>query len=261
MAHIVSRISVIVCTLAILVTAVPCAVGGPTPVSRPVAQPRRVSQQVKRLDKADLTFNSFTTRSGGVEVDAQGGDLLVRKTVQPDGSSVLDLQSPHEKLLVGFDQHAITVTRNRKTATLNLATATEEDFDRVHQMLADSHAVRLLRAAAANLEDSEDDSAESASLLMADAVVGMLTGDGAAPRRVARHLARHLRSRTRAASMQVDCYSVWEQRVYLAYTDLEACEGTFSPWNPTRYLCAARFLIQAESYWFSFISCSGFSQF
>jgi hypothetical protein len=61
--------------------------------------------------------------------------------------------------------------------------------------------------------------------------------------------------------MQVDCYTIWEGRVLDAYYELEACERDFSVWDPTRHLCAARWLLQAESYWFSFLACSGLPRF
>ena len=120
---------------------------------------------------------------------------------------------------------------------------------------------RLARIAAANVLDSDDTSAESAALLMADAVIGMLTGDGQAPQRIARHLTRRARALVRPALMQVDCYTIWEQRVLDAYYELEGCERDFSVWDPTRHLCAARWLLQAESYWFSFLACSGLPRF
>ena len=41
----------------------------------------------------------------------------------------------------------------------------------------------------------------------------------------------------------------------------ESCAGAFSVWDPTRHLCALRWIIQVESYWFGFLSCTGFSAF
>ena len=139
------------------------------------------------------------------------------------------------------------------------ATASDEDLDKVRRLLADSRAARLVRVAAAAVQDSEDNSASSAALLIGDALVGMLTGDAGAPGRVARHLARHARSRVRPVSLQIDCYNTWERRVFRASYEWEECARDFSVWNPTRHLCAMRWILQVESYWFSFMTCSGWS--
>ncbi len=227
----------------------------PDTLGRPVPA---AAMQARRVERADMTFNTTPMRDGTIAIDAHGGELVLRKHIRPNGSYTLVLQTPRDRVTVAFEEHAITVTRDKKSAVLALGRASDEDFDRVHRMLADSRATRLMRVAAANVLESEDDSPEAASLLMADAVVGLLTGDGAAPRRVARHLTRRVRASTRPAGMQVDCYAVWERKVMLAFSDAAGCEDSFSVWNPTRYLCAMRWLFQAESYWFSFLSCSGF---
>ena len=216
--------------------------------------------QVRRLDKADMTFSTTTTRDGAIEVDAHGGNLQFRKRVRSNGSYTLNLDTPRDSVTMAFGEHTITITRGRKTIALAFATASDDDYDNAHRLLADSGAARLLRTAAANVEETEDDSPETAALLMADAVVGLLTGDTSAPRRVARHLTRHVRALVRPAMMQVDCYTSWEHRVLTASYDWEACESDFSVWNPIRHLCAARWLLQAESYWFTFLACSGIPQ-
>jgi hypothetical protein len=216
------------------------------------------SPQAGRNDRADLTFSTTPMRDGTIQVDAQGGDLVLRKKIGPDGSFSLVLQTPRDRLSLSFQEHTITVTRGRNTVSLTPASTSDDDLDRVHRLLADSRAARLLRMAAAELQASEDDSAESSAVVMADAVIGMLSGDAGAPLRVGRHLSRRVRATVRPAGMQTDCYGTWERRVYFAYMDLESCERSFSVWNPTRYLCAARYILMAESYWFSMISCTGF---
>lgn len=220
----------------------------------------RAAAQVHRVDRADMTFNMTPMRDGTIEVEAHGGDLVVRKRVRQNGSYTLTLQTPRDRVTIAFEEHTIAVTRDKKAAVLTLATASDEELDKIHRMLADSRAVRLMRVAAANIQDSEDDSPEASSLLMADAVLGVLTGDGAAPLRVARHLTRHVRASLRPIGMQIDCYAIWEKRVLTVYYQATACENSFSVWNPVRYLCATQWLLQVESYWFSFLSCSGVPQ-
>lgn len=233
----------------------PRATASPRPLQGPVPI---AATQLRRVDSADLTFNTTPMRDGTVEMEAHGGDLVVRKRIRSNGSYTLNLQTPRDRVTIGFDEHTITVTRDKKSAVLSLATASDEDLDKVHRMLADSRAVRLMRIAAANIQNAEDDSPGAASLLMADAVLGVLTGDGAAPLRVARHLTRHVRASLRPVGMQMDCYAAWEKRVLAAYYQATACESSFSVWNPVRYLCATQWLLQVESYWFTLLSCSGF---
>jgi hypothetical protein len=258
----VPRLSRLFCLASIVfATTAVAAHDRPAPRSALRPTPRAVALQTRRNERADITFTTTALREGTLQVDAQGGGLLFRKKVLPNGTYTLTLQAGRDTVALAFEEHTIRVTRGRKTVALTLAKASDDDLDGAQRLLADSRAARLLRRAAVNLQDFEDDSAEAAALLMADAVVGVLTGDGNAPARVARHLSRRFGGRLRPAGMQVDCYTIWEQRVYAAYLDLESCESSFSVWDPTRYLCAARFLLQAESYWFSFISCSGVPQF
>jgi hypothetical protein len=59
----------------------------------------------------------------------------------------------------------------------------------------------------------------------------------------------------------VDCYYSWENSVNAAWTDYEDCLESINVWNPVRWLCSARWIAMAESYWFQFLSCIGFSGF
>jgi hypothetical protein len=256
MAPLARRASYLTVVLALVVASSTSSAPAP-----PGASVRQAAVQARRVEKADITLNSYSTGDGTINVDGRGGDLQFHKQVRSNGSYRLTLRTPHDNVAISFEEHTITITRDKKSVAIALGVASADDFDRAHKMLADSRAASLMRVAAANVQESEDDSPESASFLMADAVIGMLTGDSAAPARVARHLARHFRSTLRPVMMQVDCYTTWESRVNMAYDEYAGCMGDFSVWDPTRYLCAARFLLQAESYWFTFISCSGFSQF
>lgn len=222
-------------------------------------RPHLASAQVRRVEKADITFSVTTTLDGAVQVEGRGGDLVFRKKVYENGGFTLEMEAPRDKVAISFAEHSIRLTRDRKTLTITPATASDEELDKVRRLLADSRAARLIRVAAAAVQDSEDDSASSAALLIGDALVGMLTGDAGAPGRIARHLARRARSRVRPVSFQIDCYNTWEQRVFRASYEWEDCVRDFSVWNPTRNLCAVRWILQVESYWFSFMTCSGWS--
>ena len=56
--------------------------------------------------------------------------------------------------------------------------------------------------------------------------------------------------------MSTDCYGVWEQRVMTAWMDYMGCVIDVNPWAPLQLMCAARWSLQVESYWWTFIACS-----
>jgi hypothetical protein len=231
-----------------------------TPSIRPAAA------QVRRVEPADLTFQAVATSEGDIQVEARGGNLVFRKKVRADGSFDLALEGRGDAVAVTFDQDTITIVRNRRRVAIAVGTKIEgpqlqEGLTAAQRLLAGSSATGLLRLAATAVQDAEDDSAASASLLVADALIGMLTGDPGAPGRVARYMARHARARVQRAAMQTDCYYSWEGSVLHASYEWESCASAFSVWNPVRHLCALRWTIQIESYWFTFLSCTGFSAF
>ena len=204
-----------------------------------------------------MTFASRRTVDGALQVEARGGDLSLRKTVTSDGSSVLELGAQNDSVTVRFSAGTARVTRQGATATVDFHDASAASLDVVRRLLADSPAVQLTRVAAANLMDSEDNSPESAAVLIGDALLGALTGDPGALGRVGRHLSRHVRAGTRPAA--TDCYFDWERQVFAAWTDYMGCLDEIWIWNPIRIFCAPRYLLMTEAYWFQFLSCIGFS--
>ena len=96
--------------------------------------------------------------------------------------------------------------------------------------------------------------------MLASAVAGLLTGDVGAPRRIAQFMARRGLSKVRRAGMAIDCYTLMEIRFTDAWTDYVGCVASvlsgFTYWQD---LCAYRWVLQSESYWFNFISCTGFN--
>jgi hypothetical protein len=218
----------------------------------------RTAAQVSRNKKADLTFATRSTPEG-VEIDGHGGDLAFRKTVRQNGSFTLDLEARHDQVSIDFSGPSVTVKRGKTTVTLGDTRNAEDDLTRVHKLLADSPAIALSRVAAAAVLNSEDDSAESASVLLSDAMIGALTGDPGAPARAAKHLSRHLQARLRKAV--ADCYGQFESMVWNAFMDYEDCAGTFGIWDPLQYACSLRYFVMAESYWFQFVGCLGVGSF
>jgi hypothetical protein len=217
--------------------------------------PLQAAAQVRRNKKADLNFSSRRTREGSVELEGRGGDLAFRKTVNPNGSFTVDLQSSRDKVSIEFTGVAVTVVRGKSRLTLGDMNTTEEDVTKVQRLLADSPAIKLSRIAAAAVMDSEDDSPDSAAVLLTDALVGTLSGDPGAPGRVAKHLSRHVQKGVRKAA--IDCYSEFERGVWDAWVDYVDCLNAIDLWNPMQYWCGARYIAMAETRWFGLIGCIG----
>jgi hypothetical protein len=265
---------VVLTVLAVLAGARPAvaavSVGSSPAVSAPACVPDalgarmaaapRPAAQVRHLDRAEITFHASLTQDGAVQVEGRGAEFVFRKKSRPNGHFTLDLEGPDDKVGISLAEDSATITRGRRRVTLLLRALSERDLDEARVLLAGSSAVRLARVAAAAVQDSEDDSAAAVSLLISDALVGMLSGDAGAPGRIARHLARHGRAGIRRAAT-TDCYGDWERKVLAASYEWESCASAFSVWNPIRNVCAFRWTLQVESYWFSFLSCTGFNSF
>lgn len=211
--------------------------------------------QVRYFPGQDLTFSVNTTADGAVQLDARGGEFGFRKRVQGNGRYSLEIEGPRDKVVLNVSEDKISVARGRKTISLTAETA-EDQMDDVRRLLADSKAVQLLRSAGAAFEASDEDSPASVAILLSDSLVGALTGDVGAPRRVARRLARRAGTQMRpVAQRPATCYYQWEQTMLWAYMEFEECVVLDNMWV---YWCSARWTLQAESAWFSLISCSGF---
>ena len=219
----------------------------------------RPAAQVSRNVKADVTFELRPAEKGGVEVAGVSGDLRLKKTVQPTGEFVLELATPGDTVVLAVNGQETRVTRGKTRVRMPRSAAGADDAGRARKLLADSDAALHLRGLAAALIEAEDRSAPSLAVIMVDALVGSLTGDVGAPRRIARFLARNPGAGARPAAMAVDCFTVMETRMTEAFYDYVSCWSSVSYYPPFQQWCAARWVVQVESYWFSFISCSGFN--
>ena len=106
---------------------------------------------------------------------------------------------------------------------------------------------------------SNDRSPAALAVIMADAAVGLLTGDVGAGRRAAKSLARGTLAGLRPAAMKTDCYESMESRFYYAWNDYAQCLVDVMWSSFYQSLCGWRWLLQVESYWFGFLTCSGAS--
>lgn len=219
----------------------------------------RRAAQITRNDKADVTFELRQADKGGVEVTGASGDLLLKKTVQANGEFVLELSTPRDAVAFAVNGHETSAARGKTRVRMPRTAAGATEEVKARRLLADSEAVLKLRGLAAALIEADDRSPSSLSVIMADALVGALTGDVGAPRRIAKFLARNPGAGARPAAMAVDCFTVMETRMTEAFTDYAACWTSVSYFPYFQQACAVRWIVQAESYWFSFISCTGFN--
>ena len=214
---------------------------------RPVAQ-------VTHFERGNVTVSASTTADGAIQVEARTPALVVQKTVRAGGSFSLRFESESDLVALDVSATAVTVRRGARVLTL-----TPDDGERqlaeVGRLLVDSKAVRLMRDIGAEFEASENDTPAAAPLLMADAIIGALTGDVGATRRAAKQLSRRAASQLRKVQRPTTCYYQWEQAILWAYMELEEC--VFVSGLP-RTWCSVRWTLQAESAWFGFIACSGF---
>jgi len=221
----------------------------------------RLAAQVTRNEKVDATFEVRPSAAGGIEVSMTSGDLRVTKTVQGNGEFSLEVTSPRDTVSVLVNGQATQASRGRDKVRLPRAGGQEADEARVRRMMADSDSVVRFRRLAAGLLDSEDRSPAGLAIIMADATLGMMSGDVGAPRRVAKFLAHGGASKGRPASMAIDCFYTMEDRMMEAFNDYGACYSSVWPNPLLENMCGYRWLLQVESYWFSFITCSGFNGF
>jgi hypothetical protein len=233
-------------------------------VSRPAGvRPKglvRQAAQVTRNDRADATFEVRPAPDGGAEVAVRSGGLQVKKTVQGTGEFELDLTLEHDSVTLTVAGRGITVTRGRTRVERSRQEPGGQSAVRIRRLLADSPAVYAFRTMSAALLEANDHSPPAVSMLIADAMVGMLTGDVGAPRRYALFLARGARAAgVRPAALAVDCFTVMEERFVEAGNDYNACYESTSGSTFYQDLCSIRWGLQVESYWFSFLTCSGFN--
>jgi hypothetical protein len=217
--------------------------------------PGRMSNQERLLFRGDATLATALTAEGTAVLRGQAGDLAFRKEVWPDGRLRLDLVAGTERVTLIAARGVIDVLSNDRSARLTPSTATETDLLRVAALLAGSGAVRKFRLLAVDLHTDGGRTPEEVGALLTDALVGLLSGDAGVVNRLARRFLPR-RPDVRRAALSVSCYENWEGEVIRAWGDYEACFNEISPWNPMRLGCGARYLLWAESAWFSFLSCS-----
>jgi hypothetical protein len=243
----------------------PGNLGVPRKAGEPIAARRagqsavRTAAQVSRNDRANVTFEVRPAADGAIEVSGRSGGLEVKKTVHSSGDFVLELASGADRVTIAMNSQGMSIDRGGQTVDLPRNATNSERADAARRLLADSEALIRFRAVNATLIDANDRSPASLAFITSDALVGLLTGDVGAPRRIAQFLAQRGLSKVRNAAMAIDCFTTMETRMMEAWTDYQGCIVSTLGWSIYQDMCAWRWVVQVESYWFSFIACSGFN--
>jgi hypothetical protein len=207
---------------------------------------------------ANLGLYVSRTAEGSIQVDGRAGELTFTKVVSADGTFTLALTTGADAVSIAFQGNAIKASRNGREVVVQAGD--EASLERVGALIAGSRAVRLLRTVSTAVQDADDTSVGGAAVLMADALVGALTGDAGAPGRIARHLGRKSLSGVRRVEISEEsCYKNYEHAVIEAYIDGEACLEEIGWWNPLRYGCSFTWLLEVETEWFHMWACVGFN--
>jgi hypothetical protein len=218
-------------------------------------EPGSLSRQERLLFRGDATLATALTAEGTAVLRGQAGDLAFRKEVWPGGRLRLELVAGTERVTLVVAHSVVDIISNDRSVRLIPSTASEADLLGVAALLAGSGAVRKFRLLAADLQPNAGRTPEEVGTLLTDALVGLLSGDAGAVDRLARRFTPR-RPDVRLAALSVSCYEKWEGEVIHAWNDYAACFNEISPWNPMRLACGGRYLLWAESAWFSFLSCS-----
>jgi hypothetical protein len=241
--------------------------GGETAASQAAAQPAlraacatcgipaNLARQERWVFRGGAAFSTRLSAEGTAVMSGHFGDLEFRKEVQPDGGLQLELVRGTEHVTIVAAQGTIEVARNGRSVRLELSAAGEDDLLRLGTLLAGSGAIRSFRLLAAGLQADTEKTPEGVGTLLTDALLGLVSGDPGAMDHVGQRL-KQRRGYVRLVALSPGCYEKFETEVIRAWDDYVGCYNEISMWNPMRELCGLRYLIWAESSWFSFLSCS-----
>ena len=235
-----------------MVTAGPAAAG-------PETQPRPI-RAVQNEAELGLTATTMAAADGAVVVSAQAAGLTVDKRVYSDGRFDVRIAiGRNDRLVIAADADGISVATARE-ATVRLNPAGDAGYEvkmqRVRGWLAASAAVGRFRQLVDALDRRGARDPEALSLRATGALVAELLGDPGAARRFGQSVAGSGAGLRRVQQYTQSCWDVYQRLVLQASYQLESCIASFAVYNPLRQVCAAVWILQVESAWFQFLSCS-----
>jgi hypothetical protein len=229
------------------------AAAGPDPQLRPV-------RAVQNDTELGLTTSTALASDGALVVSAQAAGLTVDKRIYSDGRFDVRIAiGRSDRVVIAADPDGISVATAREaTVRLNPAggEADSETTHRVRGWLAASQAVGRFRQLVDALERRGARDPEGLSLRATGALVAELLGDPGAARRFGQSVAGSGAALRKVQQYTQSCWDVYQRLVLQASYQLESCIASFAVYNPLRQVCAAVWILQVESAWFQFLSCS-----
>jgi hypothetical protein len=206
-----------------------------------------------------LWFTRQVDAAGRVTSEVTGKELSIRKRFA-EGRVSVELRVGKRALQVSASPTEVDIRSGSSRLRFDPARATEADYDRAKELLAQSRVVSRLRSAVAGVQGDLLEAPEGFDLLLTDALVGILDGDPRATMRAREGLRRRVIGvglRPAAAGIIGACYAEYRIEAYNAFVEAEQCLNSFAIWNiPMRNLCNLEWTIRAEAAWFEFVGCS-----
>jgi hypothetical protein len=238
--------------------------GGPSGQAGRAWQLRQVASlprgpQSYHDSRAGASFVARFNSERNAALSTRAGELQVEKTVAPDGSFTLVLQTGNDRVTFRVRGGGVAATRGGESMQVEMGQATDEQLLSLKRLLSGSKALRLHRILAANLDPDTLVTPAGVATLLTDAFLGVLDGDAGAMDRFGQFFARKKQPTLRRVKLQeLGCYEEWEAEVIRAWDDYVACKSAFAIWNPIRQACTIRYDVWAESAWFHFLACIAF---
>lgn len=230
----------------------------------PVGKTLRPVRLVQDLPDLGLSSGVTMETDGGLVVTATAGDLTVRKQVYADGRFVVRVATRgDDRLLISGAADGMRVSYG-SAGVISLQADRDGDYEiragRVRGWLARSAAVQRFRQINEALEQQDAISPEALSLRVTGALLAELLGDPGAAQRLGRSITARLGQRVRKAQAghTPSCWGIYERLVVAAADALQSCLASFAVYNPMRQACSLVWVLQVESAWFQFLSCSSF---
>ncbi|MCX6539404.1 MAG: hypothetical protein NT151_10815 [Acidobacteria bacterium] len=196
--------------------------------------------------------------SGALQVDIDGDNLNVRKTLHANGDFDLALRADDDLFAVVRRGEHVRVSRRNLTVDLGTEALRETDLDQLQQVLAGSTAVRRFRAMRSMLAPATRCTGLGAAVDVIDMLIGVLKGEPPtpSPATTAPTVSTMSDVDDEAEIDNSNCYLNWVAEVVAAWNDYEGCIYSFAWYNPLREVCAFAWIIRVESAWFRLVGCS-----
>jgi hypothetical protein len=208
-----------------------------------------------RPSESDVVYSMRAAAKHTIAVNVVSAEVCMRKTVDRDGRTRLELDRGTDRVVVSADGLTLTVSRGDDTVTLNLPSALEEELTRLRSALVASSAMRAFRALANAVDETESDTAERLAVRLSGRLLAQFDGDHGAVRRLSRELhdryAPHLKRGRRQVPLDWDAY---QTAIVGACTELQLAVSGLSYWSPLRHARALEWMAQVEAAWYTYVA-------